>query len=834
MSTLQDGLATFSQGLVTNPDRSTLQDGELRVARGEYRLGSSEYFKPPGRSKVEATGLSSVILNLARFQYESVTDVFVAVAGDGKVYEATPGTSMTFGAAVLTGLNTSAIPQFTSFKDTWIMCNGEDDNYIRELGNVPGTSSPWRTVGMKKALGQTAVTVSTDTAYSETAVSVGEDGTDSDSDGPYALPSNLFTDDNYALGQLEFDISNYPVPKRTHIFDFDTNPAGTGRRLFIRHSGDSEYNLPSATSTLAPDGNSYVYEGVNGIAAVSYLIRYSTDGGSTYTTIFNAANNYSERETTINIADGLDISTQLIILCKVSVNSPVFNENVASHRIFDIRVSNGAESAKDVEFGLQYMVTERYVDSNEVTHESIATDISASTGVVTDITSVSVTLPDTQANSFASEFVIYRTIDEEAGGFPFLWEVGTAPISEAGTSWLDDLSKSLTSSVDKRRLYPVLTILFQDGLNRIFEVNKAPPKSKLILQFQGSLAFLPVSSNRLYYSLPATLAQAALEQSPAPYYLEFNTPANDTLQSMALTNGERSLVVFFSSRAMLVNYFPQSTDGGAWVNSVKEVVSDKRGASGKFCSTTFSPNEGDSTLAAAVDSIGLWVTNGVGLLQDWSRDLDWDTTFENVTIGDSILVDNAKMRRLELIYLDGSDWKELHFFYGELKQNGQPKISGPFPAGWRCKHYAVLDGKWQGWSGDSGSDGFVFAERTQAGDDSEAEDASGTVTFDAQTGDIYPGDLSDASVLTFLYPKLNQDTDKAVTVAATTIIDGEKLSNNEVTISQTYNNNKDKKLMIKRYCNRMRLRVTDATTTDMPALSAVQFEHRPLGQARDL
>ena len=149
----------FDQGLATAPEKSTLHPGELTVAKGcEYRLGSSEIHKQPGRSVATTTGLATEVLALRHLRYNSGSDKFAAMGNDGVVYTSTPGTSLTF-ASEKSGFTTGLIPQFASLADRWVMFNGTDDNNIREPNNVPGSATPWRTLGMIRALGKTTVTV---------------------------------------------------------------------------------------------------------------------------------------------------------------------------------------------------------------------------------------------------------------------------------------------------------------------------------------------------------------------------------------------------------------------------------------------------------------------------------------------------------------------------------------------------------------------------------------------------------------------------------------------------------------------------------------------------
>jgi len=300
--------------------------------------------------------------------------------------------------------------------------------------------------------------------------------------------------------------------------------------------------------------------------------------------------------------------------------------------------------------------------------------------------------------------------------------------------------------------------------------------------------------------------------------------------SGALANGGRSLIIYFTSYTMLVTYLPQASDPGRFDARVKEYVSDRRGAAGRFCATSFSPDDGASTMAAAVDSLGLWVTDGVGVLKNWSADLDWATYFAGVSLTTAQLIDNPELRRLEFAYNStGTTWREFHFFYGEMKEGGLPKISGPHPAGYRCKHYANHSGTWLGWSGDKSSAGYVFTERQQASDAANGYDSNGTVPFDVEIGDVYPVGLDKHVLLTQLYPKFDADgTDKAVTIDVIFNRSNGKTTDYPLTVSKTFNTNTDKDVFARRLCDRFRVRVKDYTATAMPSVLGGEYVARPL------
>jgi hypothetical protein len=274
------------------------------------------------------------------------------------------------------------------------------------------------------------------------------------------------------------------------------------------------------------------------------------------------------------------------------------------------------------------------------------------------------------------------------------------------------------------------------------------------LVFQGCVCYFPSGTDfarRVYYSLPATVSVNAMEQVPEQYFLDFQTPRNDTATSGAITNGGRSMVVFFENYTMLVNYLPQGADPGGFNNVVKEYVSNVRGCSGAHACTEFTLPSGQ-TLVASVDGLGLWVTNGVNLVEEWSTDIKWDVAFVGVDLTAVILTDKPHKRRIELLFTAANGTRqEYHFFYGRMKQSPEgkmlPLVTGPHPMGVRYKHYTMVSGKWAGFSGDATTVGNIFTEDTKDADDAHGYDSTGIVPWQWHLNDMYVGGINKAHII---------------------------------------------------------------------------------------
>ncbi len=178
----------------------------------------------------------------------------------------------------------------------------------------------------------------------------------------------------------------------------------------------------------------------------------------------------------------------------------------------------------------------------------------------------------------------------------------------------------------------------------------------------------PPNSSRLYYSIPSTISAVGIEQVPELYFLDFITDNNDTITSITKANNGRALIVFFERYSMLVLALPQATDPGVFDQRIVEYVSNRRGAAGTHSATEVTLTSG-RTISVAVDALGVWATDGISMIHEWSNDLDWDTHMSGVTMADIQLEDNPEMRRVEMLYTDGSGNRQaFHYFYGQCRR----------------------------------------------------------------------------------------------------------------------------------------------------------------------
>lgn len=798
--------ADASKGLVSSRDPSTLRPGELAEATGlEYRIGSPHAYKQLGRTSTH-NSLNHPVQALARLQYDTDDTVIVAVA-NGTVYESTDSITPSFIATPLTGLSASATPQFVGYNERWLMCNGVDANRIREPAVPPGgTTGHWRLLGLQPPATPLSYTISTAITAIVRPTTDSAYGSFSYVNPAYARDGTNVT---FALGAAATATTD--IIHNGRIWKFTTNFAVDACTLYIDHEGPLVGVLDSA----------------------SIVVEYSLNAGSQWFNITNT-HSFARRTDSITLTNGTTMANQLWVRAYVGNSSGVVV--YLNHLIYDIRVSGGgAAYTPDPTTGVSvyYGLTEIYTDSDGVEHESVMGNVNSNgpstfltTTQLSTATSVTFTLPTSPVNSLATNYGVYRSIDEPGGGYPFMYRVGNPKVTD--TTWVDDFS-DIPNTVPDKQLLQFFQVTFPTGEVLPYEFAAPPPLAKLVLSFQGVMIYTPVSTDlahRLYYSVASTISIAGIEQVPTFQYLDFQSPRNDSIVSAVVTNGGRSLLVFFASYTMLVNYLPQSSDG-VFDNRIKEYVSNNRGTSGRLTCCEFTLPAGQ-TLVASVDALGLWVTNGVNQMDEWSRDLDWATAFAGIDLTVAQLVDNTAKRRLELLYTDATGARaEHHFFYGRLKEDGDgkpgPLITGPHPSSVQCKHYCQIANSWVGLSGDASATGDVFIEESGAADEA-ADDQD--ITWEWELGDVYPHGLSRASILETITVKFQDGNTKEYTATVTLIRD----NGNERAITKTFTGNTS--LYIHAYCDRFRIKFTDTSHTAASAFVGIESMWRDAGPNR--
>ena len=846
---------SFDQGLVTARDPSALARGEMQTATGcEYRVGSVSLHKVPGRSTAATIASSASVTGLHYLQYDTGTDAFVATSATS-VWESaitSPGSTFTFSAVSGLTRTVDSPPSFLGFSDRWLMVNGVDTNYVREP-NAPsnpvntGYNGNWRRAGMLPAAGTTNAVGASDTGTASRswtdAAGAGFTNYISFNAATGAVlaagaNSALQAYDTVAAYATTYAWGQAVSAATTKQVVFTSTTVGTAATpslhvLEILHSG----------AALPPDDDTDRSHPGGEVSSARHVIQIRFDatapaGDTGWTTISDRQGNYAKTSLTYNIPNAQNLAS-----IRVRCTTSWIRGNGGSGRVYDmlLRTGTGSTTTYTTTNPIFYLVTERYTDGDGLRHESRGTYKTPDPGLsLSGHGSVRVILPTTKENPPSTKFVIYRSIDEVAGGYPNMWEVGTIEIDQTvagggtATYWIDPLTLSLTTVEDKWQLYEIITVLYPNGEQLDFPLNDPPPLAKAAVQYQGSVVYIPVqTARRVWYSIPTTLSAVGGEQVPAVYNLEFITPGNDTAQSATTCNGGKTMVVYFPNYAMMVSYLPQANDPGVFDARVKEFVSNMRGAAGPRCVCDFTTPQG-THLAAAVDSLGLWATDGVSMVLEASTDFNWASTFASIDLSTAELRNNPSMRRLEFIYTTdaGTTFYELRFFYGEMKSNGQPKITGPDLAGYRSKHHSYLAGTtpgYRGWSGSKSADGKVFYERGADSDASNGYNVSGHVPFTATTGDMYIAGLGGSVMATMGYPKFESGA-KTINFVGAFRRDGFASAQ---TKTKTFVIGTQRKIYWHYYADRHNVSVQDISATSLPAVVGYELTVVGTGDGRE-
>ena len=902
---------TFHLGLVTSRDPSTLQNGELAVATGcEYREGSPHIFKQPGRAIAGGSWNSAgigPIIELHRLQYDVGADVFLIYVRSEvdtnkvRIMETTPFTTAAAAATLVEVLKPeddldelpSTPPSFASIQNHWIMVDGLSRNAIREpfpLITGPTVGSNWRQLGMLKPTGIINIanidltapppgeepifpTVGTFSPPAVNGLATGHQ---------WYYPANALNIDEVdysyafllAYAECNTNFPNSYQPFINYAFNAELDDL-TNRSIRIRSSVSGDINYYSAT---ALESHTDINEGNLGIE-----LEINVTDGANFTVTLSKTGGYEFKYDIIPVPDDVDLTNVVVTTTLRQVAAPqaplgfTFSWANVTGAISVLLADNGSSVAGfTVPEDMQYGFTETYTDRNGVDHESVLSELAVVSkqldGNNDPVTVYGIQLinlpsffpnvndpPDGEpprdvlpTNEWTTKYTIYRTLSDVASNkYPFLYQIGDVTLDVTNsTAVFTDIGDFDTIDIaDQGNPYQYLPVLYPDGATLSIDQNTQPPVAKKVVPFQGSMVYLPPVSTKLYYSIPATIDKSAAEKVPSFYFLEFTTPFNDVISTMAVTNSGRIMLAYFQRYTMMVNFLPQATDPGVFDQRVTEYVSNIRGCSGVHAVTEVTIDKG-RTFTVAADALGVWSTDGVSEIIEWSNGIAWQDLMANTDMAGIRLYNNALMDRVEILYDSdkdnpNTDLREIHMYYGRYKQDIErhfsPLVTGPHNAsvdamsGYRSKHYAVVDGKWAGWVGSNNNatgTGVVFVDREGAADDSMANDGSTTnVPFVIRTGDIYVNNIGHASLINFGYLKFEDDgTSPTFSLTGRFKRDG---ASEEAIKSKSFEANRQKKVYWHMYCDRHSLEIRWVTPLAFPGVVAYEFETRDSGVGRD-
>jgi hypothetical protein len=713
----------LNQGLNTAQDRSYLGPGELQVATGAYyRPGDTvRLWKILGRTSYgDAYAATSAGQGLALIAFDDgTTDRLVVYNAAGEfhssVIAAGDPTAGSF-STLTTGFSTgTTVLSWAHFDDVWFLCNSKDrpivinsDGTVRKMGMLDPDRDPIVTATGGTYTGRVTTATWTGSEWSQPAL---------------AYDTDL---DTYAYSWMrETDVLD-----DTHTIVWSAAAASTASdrvliaswslkgRPILRY-GDAPYPpVPGGSGS----GNEFM---------VQTIFHKSEDGGSTWTTLFEATHSYAQGVQSIQSPVTADSDlVQFKATIKQKLASPTRSAGLQIH---DVRVTNeGFQSIFTTTDGLYYAVAE-YDETNNL--ESPL----ASSGLVTFASQnkAQLALP-TQVNAHATHFKIYRTHD---GGVPPGDYRAIAYIDITETTWYDtfDQDKDFVGG----ELAPLLKLQITDSIFTYYPSNTAPEAFKAIVEYQNFLVALSEQHPRqLSYSYPGSP-----EYWPLLYtIINFPLKEHDQLQSLAVAGD--LLIVGAKEAIIVINGLPE-LEAQSYASASMTVMRGAPGCVGPLAMTEYSL--AGEPRVVWVSEQGIYETNG-HTVRELSSDLDWAATVSLGNLSDTWIFWDREDQILR-VGLDTDDdgtpdreyW--LHMADEHQKRNGRPKITGPH-------HSSVTnvvgglapDGRWRVYSLDNDTSGATYHEKDGGTDAGNFYSTVSEISLDVKGSRMYGPELQEWAV----------------------------------------------------------------------------------------
>lgn len=726
---------SMDQGLVDQAvrDRRARQSGDLANAVGvEYRPGSTEIFTTGMRALAGTFG-SAAHWGLAFAQYDSAADKLIAGSGTS-LFEATAATSAMTGTQAqleggnLTYASTPVALLDRLFNERLYLASAVGLTVTRGL-NVGGTATPTSVTRkqniVRKADGtyllmgllapveaptvaapSTAAPQRVNPTFSATA------GEDEWQNRAKAYDTGTDQDQTYSSAYRTTPGTKVNVWK---FGTFTTDSSGTWRLRVLHAEGPN----PSQAGRDVGVGG-----GNRNPVTASLKIEYSTNSGGAWTTLSDKSGPYTSLWSEFK----LPISTvfaanQLQVRATLTFTS---GDGLASGFAFTIKVISGG-TAVNIVNGFRYVITEwDDVNGRESAYSEESDLVPATSGA----TSILLTMPVEIANFRATHWRIYRQTDGAAlHEFDRYGKIGEIPIASAAT-FVDTFELSINEVA-----LPVLPVLITGiGEDITFHNrNTPPPLFKSMDFYKGCLFGIPVDDpDNVYYSQPFEP-----ESFPDIYSIPSRSPRDDT--PVAVRALDEVLLVFYPNWTRSIRGVALVVNG-LFDQSAYTDASTTRGCAGPLAIDTFTqPRQDGQHWAAVMDSEGLYITNGLQFIP-WSDNLLWKSEVDPAHLAKTIVKHNLNKRRVEVYYVKAGLGatninRRLDFYYGEMRQDGQPKLSGRHFSVCRGIAWGIIGGQEERFTASPNS-GAVYREDSGFSDASLAYDASGNVPRTIQTNDI--------------------------------------------------------------------------------------------------
>ena len=254
--------------------------------------------------------------------------------------------------------------------------------------------------------------------------------------------------------------------------------------------------------------------------------------------------------------------------------------------------------------------------------------------------------------------------------FPLLGErITIIPITGVGsaTSFSDNGGST-------NRAYASITATVL-GLTQSFTRDQKPPTWDVAANFEDSVVTNDVANKHaIRYSFPGSPWSF-----PSIYFIPFQTNQRDEVTCLAKLGD--ILVAGMKNNMFRVNFLPRENDGDFVRGRAYEEISGNTGNQSKDGYDIFT-SEGTGPKLAFTARDGVWITDGY-TLQEATRDIDWENTVDQDSLGSCVLVNVPHLWTLILYYTPkggtaNQNSRALYFnYHPQHIKGGRMKVSGP-------------------------------------------------------------------------------------------------------------------------------------------------------------
>lgn len=722
---------TMDQGLVDTrvKDEKELAPGEMLSAEGvEYRLGSNDLYLTGARALSGTMG-STAHTGLYFAEFKSGSDIIIAPTATS-VYEGLAGDTIasvvqaqivdTVGGSLTNiTLGTARQVVVTTYLERAYLCAGVTTNSLPQnlvrgyLGDA--FVATWWPSGMSQPAQAPTTSANTTTPILDARPAHSGSGwrnAGSSGEPDLATDTSLETFSHarrFGAG----------TESQKWTFAAATDSTISGRSLYVI--------LQGAITSVQPHG----VGGAGRLATHARLVvRVSTTGtNGTFTEVYRKEIPTATQE--IFAYDLGSTRTQQVAVFVDLVADTVNNNEAVVGRAYSIYISQGAQVGVSTQHGVRYLFCEYDKDTGRPSSTSPQSAILSVTSP-TLMYSVDVTIPE-KLNPRTSHVRIFREADGGAlDQYDFYGFVGE--IETTGTGPWVFRDNFITPITQVPKVLPPVLVIGQGADLEFYPVNQPPPLAKSMCIYQGCGVYAPANDDEaIYYSQPFQ------PESCSPLYtIPIRSPRNDSV--VAVGANDDILLIWCRGWTKRQKGLPFIVDG-VFNAAEPSDASSTRGLAGPRAYDWFSMESGiGQEWCACLDYDGLYITNGYKF-QPWSDMLklvNQDTPsagyIDPAYIDLTEVRNNPAKRRIEVRYVAygyTAQSHKLYFYYGKMRDDGLPKITGPHRIKPGGQTFGFVNNAWKSWSGSA--NGSVFLEDSGVLDASQAN-GSTAVVRDFQSG----------------------------------------------------------------------------------------------------